>query len=241
MKTTVLLPVINETFSLRQTVEIILQENPNEDFLFLVLTSPKFTTQESRAVIEELKFKYSSKIQVLDQKLPFLGGAMRDGFDAAVGDYTILMASDLETDPHAVKDLLKTIKSDPTTDIVTCSRWIGGATFEGYNPVKFILNKIFQLFFRILYRTKLTDMTFAYRIFKTEILKKIQWEELRHPLLFETIIKPLKLGYKVKEIPSSWKARTEGESQNTFMRNFVYFRIGLRVLFMSKNKILKHE
>ncbi len=238
MKTTVLLPVINETFSLEQTIEIIVRENPNETFVFLIITSPKYTTEPSRAVITRLKQKYPQAIQHLEQKLPFLGGAIRDGFDAATGDYVILMASDLETDPHTVKDLLKTIKNE-NVDIVTCSRWIGNAHFEGYNVLKFILNKIFQLFFRMLYRTKLTDLTFAYRIFKIEIVKSIQWEELRHPFLFETLIKPLRLGYSVKEIPSSWTARKEGESQNSFFRNFVYFRIGLKVLFMPKEKIVK--
>ena len=59
------------------------------------------------------------------------------------------------------------------------------------------------------------------------------------PVLFETIIKPLRLGTQVIEIPTKWEARKEGESQNTFMRNFEYFRIGIKGLFYSKKKILK--
>ena len=83
-------------------------------------------------------------------------------------------------------------------------------------------------------------MTFGYRIFKTSILKEIRWEEAKHPFFFETIVKPLRLGHSVAEVPSPWKARTEGESQNTFWRNFEYFKVGFRVLGMSKNDILKH-
>ena len=90
-----------------------------------------------------------------------------------------------------------------------------------------------------MYFVSLTDLTYGFRIFKTEILKKIDWEELKHPFLFETIIKPLRLGYKVKEIPSRWKSRKEGESQNTFLNNFVYFRIGLKTRFTDKAKLLK--
>jgi hypothetical protein len=82
-------------------------------------------------------------------------------------------------------------------------------------------------------------MTYAYRIFPTKLLQAIRWEELRHPLLFETVVKPLRLGVKVIEIPGIWRARTEGESQNTFARNFEYFRIGLRVRFATAQHILR--
>jgi len=67
----------------------------------------------------------------------------------------------------------------------------------------------------------------------------IRWEELKHPFLFETIIKPLRLGVEVVEVPSTWRVRSEGVSHNTFLTNFVYFRIGLKTLFKSPHKILK--
>ena len=73
------------------------------------------------------------------------------------------------------------------------------------------------------------------------LLQAIEWEELRHPFLFETMVKPLRLGVRVTEIPGIWRARTEGESQNTFFRNFEYFRIGLRVRFASAQSLLRNE
>jgi len=82
-------------------------------------------------------------------------------------------------------------------------------------------------------------MTFAYRIFPTKLVQAIQWDELRHPFLFETLVKPLKLGVPVTEISSRWRARMEGESQNSFFRNFVYFRTGLKTRFASRQSILK--
>jgi hypothetical protein len=84
-------------------------------------------------------------------------------------------------------------------------------------------------------------MTYAYRIFPTKLLQAIEWTELRHPLLFETVIKPLRLGVKVMEIPGTWRARTEGESQNTFARNFEYFRIGLRVRMAAAHHLLRND
>ena len=83
-------------------------------------------------------------------------------------------------------------------------------------------------------------MTYAFRIMPTNLVKKIIWEEMRHPFLLETLIKPLRLGVKIKEIPANWTSRTEGESQNTFLRNFEYLRIALKTRFYSRDKIIKN-
>jgi len=73
----------------------------------------------------------------------------------------------------------------------------------------------------------------------TQLVQAIHWEELRHPFLFETMIKPLRLGVPVVEIPATWVARQEGTSQNTFFRNFVYFRTGLKTRFTGKANLLR--
>lgn len=232
----IILPVINETFSLEETVDILMKED-QPDIKEIIAVVAKITTPESLVVIQKLQNKYPGIIKLLKQSLPYLGGAMRDAFDAAQGDWLVMMASDLETNPRTVKDFIKEIRTGQW-DIVTATRWSGGG-FRSYNPVKLFLNFAFQKLFQLLYRTKLNDLTFGFRIFKSEIVKKIKWEELRHPFLLETVLKPLKLGYKIKQIPSDWQARKEGESQNTFWRNFEYFKIGFRVLFSQKTDLIK--
>jgi len=52
------------------------------------------------------------------------------------------MASDLETDPATVKELIA--KAKDGYDIVTATRWKGESGFRGYNPLKRFLNRIFQ-------------------------------------------------------------------------------------------------
>jgi hypothetical protein len=232
----ILLPVINETFSLKQTIDIIAASSSNYIEEYLIVCCKK-TTGESRKTISELQQIHGDKIVVLEQTLPFLGGAVRDAFDICRGTHIIMMASDLETDPTLVKSLIEESIKAPEI-IITATRWKGGG-FKGYNPIKLILNFLFQKIFSLLYWVNLSDMTFGYRIFPSILVKSIHWEEVRHPLLFETLLKPLRLGVKVKEIPSSWKARQEGTSANTFFRNFEYFKTGIKILFYNRNKILK--
>lgn|SRR6185369_6733523 len=230
----IILPVINETVSLRKSVEAVLRDVKRELIREFIIVVCKRTTPEAMAVIAELEKEFGDLIVVLQQKLPFLGGALRDAFDIARGSHLIIMGSDLETNPDDVHVLIAEEQKMPA-GIVTTSRWIRGGEFHGYSPIKLLCNWIFQRFFSLLYLTRLTDMTFGFRIMPTALAQAILWEEVRHPFNLECMIKPLRLGIAAREIPTIWHPRIEGESQNPFFRNFEYFRIGFKARFANKN------
>ncbi len=236
---TVLLPVINETLSLKKTIEIIEESSSVAVKEYVMIVCQK-TTKESLEICRSYVVCDPRRYIIHHQKLPFLGGAIREAFDLSQGSHVIMMASDLETNPEDVVHFINHAKSNPHS-IITASRWLKGGTFEGYNSLKWFFNFVFQKFFSLIYKTKLSDMTYGYRLFPTSVVQNIHWEELRHPFLFETLIKPLRLNIPVIEIPSVWKARVEGESQNTFFRNFLYFKIGLKVRFSPKARFLKQS
>ena len=229
----IILPVINETVSLRKTVETILHDVKRELIREFIIVVCKRTTPEAMKVIAQLQNELGELVVVLQQKLPFLGGALRDAFDVACGSHLIIMASDLETNPDDVHILIEEQQKNPA-GIVTTSRWIRGGKFHGYSPIKLVCNWIFQRFFSLLYGTRLTDMTFGFRILPTGLVRAITWEEVRHPFNLECIVKPLRLGIQVSEVPCIWHPRIEGESQNPFFRNFEYFRIGFKARFAKK-------
>jgi glycosyltransferase involved in cell wall biosynthesis len=233
----VILPVINETHSLLKTIQIIERDCASDVKEYIIVVCKK-TILASLTVCEQLRDNDPERFILHWQTLPFLGGAIREAFDLAQGSHVIIMASDLETDPNDVKQLIAVAKDRPNA-IVSASRWLKGGNFKGYNKLKLILNFLFQKFFSIIFSTDLSDMTYGYRILPTQLASAIVWEELRHPFLFETLIKPLRLGIPAYEIPSRWSARVEGESQNTFMRNFAYFRTGLYVRFRTRGKMVK--
>jgi glycosyltransferase involved in cell wall biosynthesis len=238
MTASIILPVLDETASLRKTVEILLAENHADIHEILVVVC-RFTTPAALEVAEDLARERDGRIRVRCQERPYLGGAMRDAFEWAGGSHVVMMASDLETDPAAVKELIA--KAREGFDIVTATRWSRTGGFSGYSPLKYVLNWIFQKTFRMLYGTELSDLTYGFRIFKAGLVKSIAWEELRHPFLLETILKPLRLGATVAEIPCAWRVRSEGQSHNSFWRNFVYFRIALKTRFTSREKLLRSK
>ncbi|MGD0784656.1 MAG: glycosyltransferase [Sedimentisphaerales bacterium] len=232
---TFILPVLNETYSLQQTVDAIFRLSGEHLKEILIVVADR-TTPASMEIVQRNNSQHPDLIRIHKQKLPFLGGALREAISIASGNYIMLMASDFETDPEAIPDFIKKM-SEGNWDIVAGSRWIQKGSFKGYSTTKLLLNYSFQKFFKILYGTALTDLTYAYRLYRKSVLQGIVWEELKHPFLLECLIKPLRCGAKVTEIPCKWKARTEGTSANTFLQTFVYFRTAWKTRFLSPQRI----
>lgn len=234
---TVILPVVTETDSLRETVDILTRRADDAIREFLIVVCDR-TTPESLETIDALAARLGERMVVHHQVLPYLGGAMREAFDLARGSHVIMMASDLETDPALVPDMIEQSRQRPDA-VITATRWRRGGRFKDYAPVKLVLNWVFQQFFRILFATRLTDLTYGYRLFPTSLVTSIRWDELKHPLLFETILKPLRLGVPVIELPTVWTARDEGESQNQFSSYFRYLWIGMKYRFVPRRQLLR--
>ncbi len=234
----IFLPVIDETFSLEQTIKII--ESQSSNFIskyFIVLSNTK-TKQKSVNISHKLKNKYKEKIKIIYQKDDFIGGAIKTAIQNIEASHFILMASDLETDPNNVKKLITNSIAYPNK-IIIANRWLEKNSFEGYNIFKLFLNKLFQIFFSKMYSVTLSDLTFAFRIYPSKFLKKLILKEKKHPILLETILIPIKLRINFVEISSKWKSRKEGESNNSFLKNFAYILTGFRIFFSKKNKLSK--
>lgn len=237
---TILLPAMDETYSLKETVDTIAATCNTADLAEFILLLCDRTTPESRQVAEDLVKEYSPKIPIYihDQTLPFVGGAIREGFDLAKGSHVVLMSSDLETDPNVIAEFIKYGKKSPNR-IITASRWRRGGGFKDYNKVKLVCNLIFERVIGLFYFVNLTDITYAFRMFPTDLMQSIEWTELKHPFFLETALKPIRLGVKFIEIPAHWSARTEGVSQNSFFANFKYFKTAWNNRFLTKAEILR--
>jgi hypothetical protein len=235
---TIVLPVINEVVSLQKTAQIILSNVKREDLKEIQIVVSERTSETSRSMIGHLQSELGTFVVVIEQRLPFLGGALREAFRLARGTHVIMMSSDLETDPVYVPQLIEEARKRPFS-IVSTSRWLPGGAFRGYTSTKLVCNWIFQRFLAVLFCTSLSDLTFGFRIFPTALVQAFIWEEVRHPFCLECILKPLRLGVPIHEIPCIWQARIEGESQNPFLQNFRYFLTAFRVRFASKATFLK--
>jgi len=228
---TFVLPVLNETDSLATTAETIARVAGEHLHEMLVVVADR-TTPECMAVARQLADERPETVRIHRQRLPRLGGAMREAFEQSAGSHVMLMAADLETDPESIPQLIERMQ-EGRWDIVAASRWLPGGGFEGYGRLRTVLNWLFQRSLRVLYRTGLTDLTFAYRLYRREVLTGIAWQELGHPFLLECLLKPLRLGARVTEVPCRWRRRSEGTSAGGLRQMLAYVPLALRIRFTS--------
>jgi len=162
-----------------------------------------------------------------------IGWAYREAIPYVTGTHALIMSSDLETNPADAAAIVR--KAEETgADIVCASRWMRGGGFSGYNPVKLVLNFGYNLIFRALYRTSIHDITFGYKLIRSEILRQVNWQYGTHEFCAELILRPLRLGYKASEIPTRWVKRPAGDSKMTFMRNFRFVSAAWHIFFTPK-------
>src|SRR5579864_711172 len=101
----VILPVVTETTALDETVRVLHATiDAKVDQLLIVVCDR--TTPQSLARCEAVSSMFGDRAQVHRQTLPYLGGAMREAFALATASHTLMMASDLETDPRLAAPMI---------------------------------------------------------------------------------------------------------------------------------------
>jgi len=226
----IILPVFSETSSLVQTVaDIKTVISPDCLKEIIIIVSPK-SNKESVEICERLAIQDPFIHYYIQQNNPGVGWAFREAFEKVQGTHVLMMACDGETDPKVIPLMIEKAKLT-RCDIVISNRWIQGGGFQGYGYLRMIFNYIFQRIIGLLYRSAISDYTYAYRLYKIETLKGCSWRETRHPFLLESLLRPLKKGFTVEQVPAVWHPRTEGKSKNTILQNFYYFRTALKIYF----------
>ena len=230
--TSIIITVYSETFSVEQTIERLIKKDRGYILEIILLVHPN-SSKESKLICQRLVEQYKIvKIQY-QEKIPGVGWAIREGMMIAKGKYLALMSADLETEPEAIDRMMLKIQ-ETNCDLVIGNRWLKGGGFKNYEKKKLVLNWIFQKLFGLIYSTKIGDLTYGFKIIKKELADNIQWTGELHEIYIETTVRPLKLKYKIEQIPTIWIGRKEGVSKNTFFKNFRYISVAFNVLFEQK-------
>ena len=217
----IILPILNEINSLKKTIKVLNKINVKKEYL--IIFSKKLTNKIVKKEIINLKKKYKN-IYLKSQQRPFVGGAIDLGIKLAKKNYIVIMASDLETNPHELTNMIKKSKKNPNC-IISADRWISQKGFSNYGIIKFLANFFFQKLIKIFFRYKILDFTFAYRLYPKKALKGHRIKELRHGFALEILLSPMRKGYKVITLPARWKKRVEGSSSITIHSYFSYLKV----------------
>jgi glycosyltransferase involved in cell wall biosynthesis len=138
------------------------------------------------------------------------GAAVRIGLKMAQGEIILIQDADLELDPNEYLSLLKPIM-DGQTSVVYGSRFL-----KKENRVPFfrrIANRALTSVTNLLYKTKLTDMETAYKVFTIEVAKKLRLRANKFDIEPELTARICQAGYKIREVPISYCPRNKFEGK----------------------------
>lgn len=224
-----MLPVFAETVTVTEIVQQLKQMLGQRLLEILIITSPR-SPQEAADVCQRLAAEHSDCVRVFVQtRSPGVGYAFRDGIDQSRGDLILLMDSDGEMDIATVPRLLAVLDRGEA-DLCVGSRWMRDGGAVGYEPFKLFLNRGYQTLFRILYRTRIHDLTFGFKMGRAATLKALPLEAQFQEIGADVTLRALRAGYRVREVPTVWQKRKEGVSTNPLRRNFKYAFLAWRIL-----------
>ncbi|MBQ9273346.1 MAG: glycosyltransferase [Succinivibrio sp.] len=227
----VIIPITRETSAFEQEVSTILDTcNPADLKEFVIVTSPTLTTPGARESVQKMQavsLANGVPYLVLEQHIPGMGGAMREGLDAATGSHVIIQCADQSQDLSCMPKLIALAKEHPE-QIYSVSRFLpGGGLGKGYDGLKGLWNRLSQKYLKLLYPSAITDYTYCYRICPVTYYREVVWEETMHPFALETALKFIRLGRTMLEIPG----RQFGGTQSGYRETLLYLPLSLRLRF----------
>ena len=210
----VIIPCFNEKNTIEKIVDRI---NQLKDLEIEIIIIDDCSTDGTREI---LKGKIEDKVSkiLFNEKNFGKGYSLKRGIQIAEGDIVIIKDADLEYDPKEYYKLTKPI-IEGNADVVYGSRFIGGSEKRILFFWHTVANKLLTLISNMFTNLNLTDMETCYKVFKKDIIKKIDLKENGFGFDPEVTAKVSKLKPKIYEVGISYFGRTYEQGKKIGLRD----------------------
>jgi glycosyltransferase involved in cell wall biosynthesis len=146
------------------------------------------------------------------------GAAIRTGLQQVTGDIVLVQDADLEYDPRDYPKLLEPIL-EGRADVVFGNRFHGGGAHRVLYFWHFQANRFLTFLSNVLTNLNLNDMEVGYKVFRTDVARRLKLTANRFGFEPEVTIKVAKLRCRVYEVPISYHGRTYEEGKKITWRD----------------------
>jgi dolichol-phosphate mannosyltransferase len=214
----VVIPALNEERTIARIIEGC---RPHAHEIIVV---DGHSQDRTREIAENLGAKI-----VIDHKKG-KGEALRNSIQHVTGDVIVFIDADGSHNPEEIPKLAEPILND-LADHVTGSRLLGGSSelHGGFDERFRLLGRSFiTACINWKFKVRLSDSQNGFRAVRTEVIKQLDLKENITTIEQEMIIKTLKKGFRMAEVPSHENKRLVGNS--TISLRKVWFRYGYTLI-----------
>jgi len=204
LKLSVIMPVHNEM----HTIGEVLKQVQEVDLEKEVIIVDDHSSDGTRAILAQM-MDDEVKVVYHDQNTG-KGSAIQTALKYVTGDIIIIQDGDLEYNPADYHKLIEPIV-EGRASVVYGSRFLGEITNMHF--LNYIANKILALTASLLFLNWITDEGTCYKVFKADLLKSLDLKCTGFGFCPEVTAKVRKRGYKIIEVPISYRGRSDEEGK----------------------------
>jgi len=221
MKLSVVIPAKNEEETLGRVLEDVNRVLPTlVDWQTEVIVVDDHCTDKTSAIAKSLGARV-----VQNQRIGGKGTALRAGFEAATGDYIIMMDADYSHRAEDIPVFLAAIGGD--AGLIIGSRVFGGS--EEYTHVRALGNVFLSAAVGLCMGRYLSDALNGFKLFRRDVFADFTYTSRMFEIEIELIANTLRKGYRVIEVISHERARAGGEMKSRVVHHGTRFL--LRILW----------
>lgn len=220
----VIIPAFNEEDTIAQVIDLVKKNKYPGKFEIIVIDDG--SVDKTAQIVKKKK---GVKL-LLNNKNEGKGYSVVRGFKEARGDYLIIQDADLEYHPRDHLKLIRVIEKQQLS-VLYGSRFMKKNIKHRYK-LFYLGNKLLSLLTTVLYGEKVTDIATCYKVFRKEILSKLDIRSRGFGIEAEVTCKILNSGIKIKEVPISYNSRSYSEGKKiTIIDGFKWIYIILKTRF----------
>lgn len=208
----VVIPARDEEGAIATTVAHLHEVLKQQDIPHEIIVVDDGSADRTWEILQEIQARLPECRPVRNIGEHGFGRAVTFGIGHVAGDAVVIMMADESDDPADVVLYWRLL--DEGWDAVFGSRFIRGGGVHDYPRHKLVVNRLANLFLRLLFRVKLNDFTNAFKAYRRTTLDGCRPFLSPHfNLTVELPLKTIVRGYSWTVVPITWRNRRSGASK----------------------------